>query len=251
MTPYVVVPTENGKVRWEAILRNYHAYGMNEKGRLNSNSLPPPAFIQKDHFTPIEWDVWTVARGLAFDILPQYPSEGYFLDFANPFLRLAIECDGRAYHSGASNKARDEKRDTVLCGAGWSVLRIDGSRCVRLREDPTELAELIDPDSTEARDNLRAWLTSTPEGILTVLADHYKGESYLFGLREIYGDGHVNRHCAEVLERIKKPTSSSSDSKIMAALSPLPEMVAQEQQFKSISDDVQRMFRESQKNEEA
>ena len=37
---------------------------------------------------------------------------------------LAIECDGAAYHSSYSARARDRLRQEVLEGLGWKVYRI-------------------------------------------------------------------------------------------------------------------------------
>jgi very-short-patch-repair endonuclease len=47
----------------------------------------------------------------------------YFLDIAFPAARLAIEVDGRAYHSDARSFQRDRRRQNDLVAAGWTVLR--------------------------------------------------------------------------------------------------------------------------------
>ena len=43
-------------------------------------------------------------------------------------VRLAIECDGRAYHSSPEQVARDRRRDERLVAEGYRVLRFPGSR---------------------------------------------------------------------------------------------------------------------------
>jgi very-short-patch-repair endonuclease len=45
------------------------------------------------------------------------------VDFAYPHLRLAIELDGAAHHSGRSAHRRDRDRENQLVALGWRVLR--------------------------------------------------------------------------------------------------------------------------------
>lgn len=49
----------------------------------------------------------------------------YKTDFAIPSLRLAIECDGDAWHGTPEAKARDKKRDMEMAQQGWTVLRFN------------------------------------------------------------------------------------------------------------------------------
>ncbi|GAA1479611.1 hypothetical protein GCM10009624_00510 [Gordonia sinesedis] len=48
---------------------------------------------------------------------------GYLLDVAFADLKLAIEVDGFAWHSGATEFRHDRQRQNVLVGNGWTVLR--------------------------------------------------------------------------------------------------------------------------------
>lgn len=52
----------------------------------------------------------------------QYPVGGYRLDFAYPTLRLGIELEGYAFHSGKQMWDRDLRRRNDLLTLGWSVL---------------------------------------------------------------------------------------------------------------------------------
>lgn len=45
------------------------------------------------------------------------------IDVAFPELRLAVEVDGRAWHSGAGRFQSDRRRQNALVRAGWTVLR--------------------------------------------------------------------------------------------------------------------------------
>lgn len=76
-------------------------------------------------FTPIEKAAWSDIRGLPFAVWPQFPVGKYVVDFAIVHKRIAIECDGAAYHDAE----RDAKRDSELNDSGWRVVRITGSDC--------------------------------------------------------------------------------------------------------------------------
>ena len=78
------------------------------------------------HFTPIESWLWADLREHNAIVYPQYPVGRVFVDFANPRAKVAIECDGAAYHR---DHARDRERDAELIRRGWSVYRISGSDC--------------------------------------------------------------------------------------------------------------------------
>jgi len=76
--------------------------------------------------TPIESWLWHDLRAVDVVVYPQYPVAGFFVDFANPKAKVAIECDGEFYHR---DKSKDEMRDSKLRAAGWSVYRITGKDC--------------------------------------------------------------------------------------------------------------------------
>lgn len=84
-------------------------------------------------FTPIEFDAWYSIRSGGHRMYPQFPVGRYFADFADPWARVIVECDGKEWH----DKERDKRRDRDLARAGWWVHRIEGWRC-RLDEDHPE-----------------------------------------------------------------------------------------------------------------
>jgi hypothetical protein len=77
-------------------------------------------------FTPIESWLWHDIRAVDLVLYPQYPVGRYFVDFANPVAKVAIECDGEAFHQ---DKAKDAERDAKLAAMGWKVYRISGKDC--------------------------------------------------------------------------------------------------------------------------
>lgn len=50
----------------------------------------------------------------------------YRIDIAFPTVRLAIECDGRDYHTSPADRERDQNRDDYLAKLGWRVKRFRG-----------------------------------------------------------------------------------------------------------------------------
>ncbi|MGI8316201.1 endonuclease domain-containing protein [Halobacillus mangrovi] len=51
----------------------------------------------------------------------------YRIDLSFPESKIAIECDGKAFHSSPAQKAHDRKKDRYLRSQGWTVLRFSGS----------------------------------------------------------------------------------------------------------------------------
>jgi very-short-patch-repair endonuclease len=50
----------------------------------------------------------------------------YRIDIALPAYNIAIECDGKAYHSSTKQKAHDRQKNAFLRANGWKVLRFSG-----------------------------------------------------------------------------------------------------------------------------
>jgi hypothetical protein len=92
----------------------------------NEWAIDPYAWSEFISLTPIEDWLWGDIRNANVVMYPQYPEAGFFLDFANPVAKVAIECDGRAYHL---DKEKDARRDAKLRASGWHVYRLTGSEC--------------------------------------------------------------------------------------------------------------------------
>lgn len=76
--------------------------------------------------TPIEWALWTDIRAVDLVMYPQCPVGPFFVDFGNPSARVAIECDGKRWHT---DKDRDAVRQRAIEAMGWTVHRITGRDC--------------------------------------------------------------------------------------------------------------------------
>lgn len=75
--------------------------------------------------SPIEQNLWGDIRTADLVLYPQWPVAGFFVDFGNPVARVAIECDGKAFHDAA----RDAPRQKAIESNGWTVYRFPGWMC--------------------------------------------------------------------------------------------------------------------------
>lgn len=116
---------------WNRVRKHYarhHAAIMAESG----DEWGIDAYAWEDagiRMTPIESWLWGDIRAANMVMYPQYPVNGVFVDFGNPRAKVAIECDGKEFHT---DKAKDAARDRDLEKLGWTVYRLTGAQC---RED--------------------------------------------------------------------------------------------------------------------
>lgn len=73
--------------------------------------------------------LWQRLRGRAGGVKfrRQHPLAGYVVDFYCPKARLIVEIDGEA-HNRRNRPARDAKRDAILAGHGFRILRISAAQ---------------------------------------------------------------------------------------------------------------------------
>jgi very-short-patch-repair endonuclease len=96
-----------------------HAPSTNRSGELSG-----------DFDSDFERDVYDFLRTNGYRVDTQVGAGGYRIDMAvahpeaEGVYALGIECDGAAYHSGATARDRDRLRQQVLEGLGWHLHRI-------------------------------------------------------------------------------------------------------------------------------
>lgn len=151
-------------------------------GRIDPNWLP-----WHEMFSPIEADTWNMIRSLGVTLYPQVPVLGYFLDFANPYIRVALEVDGREWHQDVE---RDRIRDTNIGGLGWHVYRCTGSEVKRYREDPF-LTDFRGEFPTH--DSACEFYLDTAEGVLSAIA-------HLYGIWRAESNPYIDL-CTETLSK--------------------------------------------------
>jgi hypothetical protein len=123
---------------WNAIKRHYAMWAAEiSAARADQWAMDPYEWDGKGmiFMTPIEQNFWTDLRSVGLVMYPQYPAQGFFLDFANPAAKVAIECDGAEFHT---DWKRDRERQAILEGQGWRIYRITGRECNEDWDDERE-----------------------------------------------------------------------------------------------------------------
>lgn len=92
------------------------------------------------YMTPIEAGMWHDLRAEGIVVYPQYPVGRFFVDFGNPVAKVALECDGAAFHQ---DWRKDAERDRQINALGWSVYRFTGKECLQ------DFIETVDEDGNE------------------------------------------------------------------------------------------------------
>lgn len=81
--------------------------------------------------SPIERRLYDALQLRDYYVQTQVPCGKYRIDLALPAYKIAIECDGRAYHSTPEQRAHDRRKDAYLRKHGWKVLRFSGRMIYR------------------------------------------------------------------------------------------------------------------------
>lgn len=77
--------------------------------------------------SPIEETVYEELIKYGLEPRTQFPVGMFRIDLAFPKLKLAIEADGKDFHSSEEQKKRDWYRQSRLEEQGWKFERFDGS----------------------------------------------------------------------------------------------------------------------------
>lgn len=109
--------------------------------------------------SPIENLAWMDMREIGLPMMPQLPVLNYFIDFAHPVKKIAIEMDGKTH-----DVEKDLIRDTKLYENGWKVYRIKGHECNREIELGYDIE--ITMSAYEVENLYKDWITTTGEGIV-------------------------------------------------------------------------------------
>lgn len=111
--------------------------------------------------TPIERRAWGDIRGRYTPLYPQFPLFNYFIDFANPYLKIGIELDGKQWH----DVEKDRERDEFLASVGWHIYRITGSEANRTIDLP-QYPEDYDYDEERREAIYEDYFMNSCEGII-------------------------------------------------------------------------------------
>jgi very-short-patch-repair endonuclease len=127
-----------------------------------------------EYMTPIESNVWHDIRANGLPMYPQFPVDGYFLDFADPVNKIAIEVDGKEFHSSKEHKEKDREREKNLMLRGWRVYRLQGRQTYKDRDFFVELCDRMgcsDDWGSICEEHFEEYKTDCSEGILLGIYD--------------------------------------------------------------------------------
>lgn len=156
--------------RW-GLIRQVYLESMPEIAAAHARpggQIDPYLFDWLKHFTPVEDDAWQSVRGRGLPMYPQFPALNYFLDFADPIRRIALEVDGKDWH----DKAKDTKRDQLLQRFGWRVFRVTGSEAHACFPSPAEITARggSEEESVKGR---QQWLFHCVDGVAAAIQHVY------------------------------------------------------------------------------
>jgi very-short-patch-repair endonuclease len=140
-----ILPTDIDLNRTESrgvrMLKGYMDFAMRGMDAI-LEELEIPETLQFD--SPFEMQVYDVLKDHGFEVDTQVGCSGYRIDLAvrHPSLFgryvIAIECDGRTYHSARTARERDRLREDVLKLRGWKIYRIWSTDWIRNRSAAVE-----------------------------------------------------------------------------------------------------------------
>lgn len=98
--------------------------------------------------SPIEWKLYNALIRRGYKVKTQVRCGSYRIDIT--IGRLAIECDGKSFHSSPDQKKYDKRRSAYLNRNGYSVIRFTGSdingninECVKMIERRLQNKKLV------------------------------------------------------------------------------------------------------------
>lgn len=219
------VPVQNSPERWAAIRYNYalHGYLMSSMGESKVHATYD--FLRKEHMTPIEWSVWAETRVSGFALYPQFPAGRYFLDFADPYRCIAVECDGLAYHSTDDQLRRDGERDDWLTENGWTIYRLPGHVCNKAVLEPGIVLDCAYGEFTpQVIEAYERWLKDSSMGVIRLIRHLNGGDGEVDFLISNIGSGLVSEATALLQVKHRK---KYDPAKCRKALIPSADQIAE------------------------
>lgn len=142
-----------------------------EVSKNNTSNWINPYFLDWNMvFSPIETVAWNSIRSIGKIVLyPQVPLFNYFVDFANPYLKIGLELDGKDYH----NKHEDKTRDEMLAKFGWKIFRVKGSECQTSFRDFNDIQSDFELTPEEKEEELENWMLNSCDGVINAIKQVY------------------------------------------------------------------------------
>lgn len=113
--------------RLNAARQFYRTFDAEIRARKTSYGIDPYVITETLGLTRIEAAMWEAIRDAGVVMYPQYPIGPFVCDFANPHIKVVIECDGAAFHDAQ----RDARKNKWLAKEGWFLYRVSGRQCMQ------------------------------------------------------------------------------------------------------------------------
>lgn len=140
-----------------------------ERSRTNVAAFINPYSVDWGSFlSPIEFHAWVSIRSHYVALYPQFPLFNYFIDFANPYLRIGVEMDGKNFH----DPEKDAVRDAMLSRYDWKIFRIPGRECYTPFVSYDTIAEM-ECEEDERLSSLRNWILNSSDGLIYAIKKVY------------------------------------------------------------------------------
>jgi very-short-patch-repair endonuclease len=154
------------------VLRQYYMDAMPEIINLARQSLSAWASVYPFDwkFNENEQSLWSSIRSNPMVMYPEFPVFNYFVDFGNPYLRIAIEADSKKFHS----KEKDAERDRKLLQINWKTFRVSYEENFTPFKELGDIAEMISMgNESEAMEEMENWVLKTSDGVVDAIYFFY------------------------------------------------------------------------------
>ena len=127
-------------------------------------------------------------------LYPQFPLFNFFIDFANPFLKIGLELDGKEH-----DVKKDYDRDKKLSRYGWKIFRVTGKEANADYSSNIELDEqgIVGVQKIKA---IEHWAFNTCDGVIAAIKYWYflsaeqRQDSFCFHIDQSDSDELIDYH---------------------------------------------------------
>jgi hypothetical protein len=103
---------------------------------------------------------WHSIRTHSVVLYPQFPAFQRFIDFANPYLRIGLEIDGKQH-----KQEEDRQRDEYLAGIGWRIFRVPAAQVFAEIPDISKISEQ-GLDGARRVEAITKWMLESDVGVV-------------------------------------------------------------------------------------
>lgn len=118
--------------------------------------------------TDIEFQVWSIIRTKGRLVLyPQFPVDHYFVDFANPGLKIGLEIKKNSIDDPEKKQQRDDK----IKSHGYTIYEVSGKEMYRTNFVTLEEIDFQNDTENKINEKLEYWLLETGDGVIQAIKE--------------------------------------------------------------------------------